>query len=136
MKRSLVLLAIPLFLSVVAANANARSAGSSASDATPAKASQPSLGGEVQYARTMAHRVHEELSLYGSDRHIRQEVKQIDADVLRVNKEFSTRSYDPDHIRAEIARIDDEFHRLDYELRDMMAHEPDRLTGGSMPRVR
>ena len=124
MKRILLSLAFPLALSTLVAAANARSAKSTPSP-TPV-----GLDGEFQYARDMARHVHDEITLYGSDRRIRSQIKKVDDEILHVNQEISTRKYDRNQVHAEVARIDDELHSIDYELRDLSVHEPATLTGG------
>jgi len=128
MKRVLFILALPLVFSTLAATASARDPDSSAKY-TPTPGPKSSEG-ETQYARDMAHRVHDEIALYGSNRQIRSQIKKVDDEILHVNKELSTHKYDRNQVHAEVARIDDELHTIDLELRDLSVHQPMSLTGG------
>jgi hypothetical protein len=130
MKSALLNLALLFACSALATTANAGSPKSTPSP-TPA-----GTAGEFQYARDMAHRVHDEIALYGSNQRIRSQIKKVDVEILQVNKEISTHNYDRNQVHAEVVRIDDELHTIDLELRDLSIHEPMSLTGGknSLPR--
>jgi len=135
MKRILLILAFPLALSSLAANATAGYPSGSSAKSSPSP-SPAGAEGAFQYARDMARRVHDDIALYGSNRRIRSQIKKVDDEILHVNQEISTRNYDRNQVRAEVARIDDELHSIDLELHDLRIHEPMSLTGGkaSFPR--
>ena len=137
MRRSLLLLALLTglsVLSVLATDANGNRGNTSVK--TVASPTPAGAEGEFQYAREMARRLHDELALYGSNQRIRSQVKKVDDEILHVNKEINTHKYDRNQVHAEVARIDDELHTIDLELRDLSVHEPMSLTGGkkSLPR--
>jgi hypothetical protein len=125
MKR-LILLALPLAISVLAAGAYGRDAANS----TASSRAPRNIGAELQYERGMAKHIHEELNLYGSNRRVREQIRQVDTRIFRVNDELKSHNYDPNRLHAQAARIDDTLHTIDYELRDLIAHEPATLTGG------
>jgi len=126
MKRILLILALPLAFAALASNANARDPGAKTSPSpTPATAQ-----GEMQYARDLAHRVHDEITLYGSNRLIRSQIKKVDDEILQVNREIASHNVDRVQLHTEVVRINDELHTIDLELRDLGVHEPMTLTGG------
>jgi uncharacterized sporulation protein YeaH/YhbH (DUF444 family) len=129
MKRTLLILTLPLAFSALAIEANAVDQKNSSAKATPS-AGLTGLDGEFQYARDMARHVHDEIALYGSNRSIRSQIKKIDDEIFQVNHQIATRKYDRNQIHAEVARIDDQLHSIDYELRDLSVHQPMSLTGG------
>lgn len=129
MKRILLILALPLAFSALAATANAGYSGSGSGKSAPSP-SPAGIDGEMQYARDMARRVHDEIAVYGSNRRIRSQIKKVDDEILRLNREISTHKFDRNQIHAEIARIDDDLLSIDLELRDLSVHEPMSLTGG------
>jgi hypothetical protein len=135
MKQILLILAFPLAFSALAATADARDQKGSSAKSTPTP-SPSGLEGEMQYAREMARRVHDEITLYGSNRRIRSQIKKVDDAILQVNREISTHKYDRTQVHAEVARIDDELHSIDLELRDLSVHEPMTLTGGKASLLR
>jgi hypothetical protein len=128
MKRLFLLLALPLTFSLLAPRANGRDP-KNGSKATPSP-TPVGTQGEMQYARDMAKQVHDEIALYGSNRLIRSQIKKVNDEILQVNREIATHKYDRDKIHAEVARIDDELHTIDLELRDLSVHEPATLSGG------
>ena len=135
MKQFLLILSLPLAFTALEPRANAGNPNSASTKAT-ASPSPAGPAGEMQYARDMAHRVHDEIALYGSNRRIRSQIKKVDDEILQVNREISTHKFDRNQIHAEVARIDDELHTIDLELRDLSVHEPMSLTGGKNSLVR
>lgn len=129
MKRILLILTLPLAFSALATKANALDQKNSSGKTKPYPGLE-GLEGEFQYARDMARHVHDEITLYGSNRRIRSQIKKIDDEIFQVNRAISTRNYDRNQLRTEVARIDDELHSIDYELRDLSVHQPMSLTGG------
>jgi hypothetical protein len=128
MKRLLFLLALPLALSALSLNANARDQDSASAKSTPPNSRDPK--GEFQYARDMAQRVHDQMAQYGTNRHIRDQVRKVDAEILQINEAIRSRKFDWNQIHATVARIDDELHSVDLEIRDLSIHEPTKLSGG------
>jgi septal ring factor EnvC (AmiA/AmiB activator) len=118
MKRILLILTLPLAFSALATKANALDQKNSSGKTKPYPGLE-GLEGEFQYARDMARHVR-----------IRSQIKKIDDEIFQVNRAISTRKYDRNQLRTEVARIDDELHSIDYELRDLSVHQPMSLTGG------
>jgi len=135
MKRFFLILALPLAISTLTGKASARDQKNSSAKATPSP-SPSSAEGEMQYARDMTKRLHDEIALYGSNRSIRSQIKKVDEEILQVNKEISAHTADKNQIHAQVARIDDALHSIDLELRDLSVHEPTTLSGGKASLVR
>jgi hypothetical protein len=127
MKRLLLFLTLPLSLLALPLNTSARDQDSAPAKSTP---SPRDPKGEFQYARDMAKQVHEQMAHYGSTRQIRDQVKKVDQEILQVNESIRTHKGDWNQIHALVARIDDELHSIDLEIRDLSIHEPTKLSGG------